>query len=232
MNKNQLPDLPNQGDFHFPTLQALQKLGGEATVSEIEQEVIAALDITEELLAIRYSTTRRSKIRTADRPKIRTAGKSIIRTKLSWARTNLKKIETLENSQRGVWALTEKGVEYLKISESEAAELLNGEIRAYWDYLGFEEILREGLPVCGYSMGMFSSTKLNYEMKRKSAANPELSAEAIRQAADAYWEEKSKIISNWPMVAYVPSDMVRYHQEIGKAESADDLLDVNFPLDR
>lgn len=229
MSKNQLPD---QADFHFPTLQALQKLGGSAAVLEINKAVTQILDLSEDMLAVRYSPSRRSRNRATGELEIRTSGRPIIHTRLSWARTNLKRIEVLENSQRGVWALTEKGVEYLKIPATEAVKLLNGEIQAYWVYLDFEQALREGLRVCGFSMGMYSSTKLHYEIKRKSAANPELSAEAIRQAADAYWEEKSRIISNWPTAAFVPSEMVRYHHEIGEAESAEDLSNVNFPLER
>lgn len=78
----------------WPTIQALKMLGGSATISEINQRVIADEDFSEEQQAI--------KRRPDDHM-------SMIEYRLAWARNGLKLVGALENSKRGVWAVTESG---------------------------------------------------------------------------------------------------------------------------
>ena len=76
-----------------PTLKALHHLGGSASVSEIEDFVIEHLNLTEEQISdIHRGTTTKLNYR------------------LRWARNYLKNYGLLENSERGVWALTPKGL--------------------------------------------------------------------------------------------------------------------------
>lgn len=79
-------------DLFNPTLKALRNLGGSGAVSEIEEQVISILDLTEEAVneIHRESTTK-------------------LTYRLAWARNYLKRYGFLENSSRGVWALTEDG---------------------------------------------------------------------------------------------------------------------------
>ena len=79
-------------DLFNPTLKALKNLGGSGSVTEIEEQVISILNLTEDAIneIHRESTT-----------------KLIYR--LAWARNYLKRYELIENSSRGVWALTESG---------------------------------------------------------------------------------------------------------------------------
>lgn len=79
-------------DLFNPTLQAIKKLGGSGAVNEIEEEVIQILNLSEDAIneIHRESTTK-------------------LTYRLAWARNYLKRYELIENSSRGVWALTETG---------------------------------------------------------------------------------------------------------------------------
>lgn len=79
-------------DLFNPTLKALKKLGGSGSVSEIEEEVAQILNLSEnEINEIhRESTTK-------------------LTYRLAWARNYLKRYGLIENSSRGVWALTDEG---------------------------------------------------------------------------------------------------------------------------
>ena len=85
-------------DLFNPTLQALHSLGGSASVSEIEDSVVELLRLTEEQIGdIHRGTTTKLSYR------------------LRWARNYLKHYGLLENSERGVWALTPKGLKSDKV---------------------------------------------------------------------------------------------------------------------
>jgi restriction system protein len=86
--------IPNQFELMWPTLQALTKLGGSGRIDEIVEAVIAAEGFTEEQQAVRR--------RPGDRM-------SMIEYRLAWARNGLKQIGAVENSSRGVWAITDLG---------------------------------------------------------------------------------------------------------------------------
>ena len=79
-------------DLFNPTLKAIKELGGSASVSEMEEEVAQLLNLAEDAIneIHRESTTK-------------------LTYRLAWARNYLKRYGLLENSSRGVWALTEKG---------------------------------------------------------------------------------------------------------------------------
>lgn len=76
-----------------PTIKVLHLLGGSASVGEIEEQVSKILNLTEdEINDIHRGST------------------SKLTYRLAWARNYLKRYGILENSSRGVWALTEKGL--------------------------------------------------------------------------------------------------------------------------
>lgn len=79
-------------DLFNPVINALKKLGGSGSVSEIEEEVSLILNLTDDAIneIHRESTTK-------------------LNYRLAWARNYLKRYGIVENSSRGVWALTEKG---------------------------------------------------------------------------------------------------------------------------
>lgn len=76
-----------------PTLTALHNLGGSGSVPEIEDEVATVLKLKdEEINEIHRGNTTKFSYR------------------LAWSRNYLKRFGLLENSSRGVWALTEAGL--------------------------------------------------------------------------------------------------------------------------
>src|ERR1035437_472336 len=87
-------DLPNSQELMWPTILALRSLGGTGRIEEIKEEVIRQQEFTEEQLAVRRSNDERL---------------SVIEYRLAWSRNNLKNAGAIENSARGVWALTDSG---------------------------------------------------------------------------------------------------------------------------
>jgi restriction system protein len=77
----------------WPTLQALKLLGDSASIAEIEDKVIEITGLSEEQLQERHG----------DGPQTE------VQYRLAWARTYLKKVDAVTNTNRGVWAITEAG---------------------------------------------------------------------------------------------------------------------------
>jgi restriction system protein len=85
-----MPQVPSHLRLFFPTVQALQALGGSGTTEEILQKVVEIMKLPEEVTAVPHGDT----------------GRSELEYRLAWSRTYLKKNGLLENSSRGVWSLT------------------------------------------------------------------------------------------------------------------------------
>jgi restriction system protein len=77
-----------------PLLQALRQLGGSGSIEEIYAKTVDLLDLPDDVLSQPHDPEKSSETEVGYR--------------LAWARTYLKKFGLLENSNRGVWALTEK----------------------------------------------------------------------------------------------------------------------------
>jgi restriction system protein len=73
-------------------LTALHGLGGSASIEELEQGVAKVLNLSDGDLAVAHDARR-----------------SEFSYRLAWARTHLKRFGLLENSARGIWALTAQG---------------------------------------------------------------------------------------------------------------------------
>lgn len=80
-------------DLFNPTLNALHNLGGSASVAEMEEQIAILLNLTD------------GQINEIHRGNI-----SKLNYRLAWARNYLKHFGLLENSSRGIWALTEDGL--------------------------------------------------------------------------------------------------------------------------
>ena len=87
-------EIPTQFELMWPSVVALRKLGGSARIAELADEVINAEGFTEEQQSI--------KRKPGDHM-------SKIEYRLAWARNGLKLAGFLENSSRGVWAITDAG---------------------------------------------------------------------------------------------------------------------------
>lgn len=96
--------VPSQDELYNPTLKALRDLGGSGSNSEIAEQVISTLDLSEEVAEVSHlgSTTQTE-----------------LEYRLAWARTSLRKAGFISNSGRGVWALTAEGRETDKVDPDE-----------------------------------------------------------------------------------------------------------------
>lgn len=84
--------VPTYDSFFNPVLKAIRSLGGSGTIDEINQKVIENEAIPEDILRVLHGE----------------ANQTEVEYRLAWTRTYLKYFGMLENSSRGVWALTAK----------------------------------------------------------------------------------------------------------------------------
>ncbi len=85
--------VPPYHQMLWPTLQALTQMGGSGTIQEMMERVIDIAGFSEEQQGVLHSNGPRTEIA----------------YRLHWARSYLKKVDALENSRRGVWAITDYG---------------------------------------------------------------------------------------------------------------------------
>lgn len=86
--------VPTREDMMNPLLDALHVLGGSGNINEINEKTIEIMGLPDEVVGINHG------------------GKgyvSEVEYRLAWTRTYLKNYGLLENSKRGVWALTKIG---------------------------------------------------------------------------------------------------------------------------
>lgn len=86
-------DLPGYQEFLRPTLIALDKIGGSASLNEINDAVIELTELPAEALEVEY---------------VSGAG-AVVPDRLSWARSHLKAAGLLASGGRGIWLLTDEG---------------------------------------------------------------------------------------------------------------------------
>ena len=99
--------MPTFDQLMQPILTALAKLGGSGNISEIYNKVVELENFGEEILNVIHRPGRDNRTE--------------IGYLMGWARSYLKKAGYLENSSRGVWALTEKARNSDPIDGSEIA---------------------------------------------------------------------------------------------------------------
>lgn len=98
-------------DILNATLQALHRLDGSGRNQEIHNEAVGILELTDDEIA---------------RP--RKPGQSNpteIAYRLGWARTYLRRYGLIENSSRGVWALTAQGLKAKEVDGKEVQRVVN-----------------------------------------------------------------------------------------------------------
>ena len=92
--------IPKYDDLFNPLLQAVRNLGGSASVAEQEDEVATILKLTD-----------------AEVSEIHRGNRTKLSYRLAWARNYLKRYGVLDNSSRGVWALTSEGQKHQTLSK-------------------------------------------------------------------------------------------------------------------
>jgi restriction system protein len=94
----------------LPTVEALQMLGGSGTTEEIYDKVIQILALSDEVLNVPHGDTSHNEVQ----------------YRLAWSRTYLKKYGLLENSARGVWALTATAINLDNLNPREIVKTVRG----------------------------------------------------------------------------------------------------------
>jgi restriction system protein len=87
--------IPTYDTLMNPTIQAIKLLGGSGTIEEIDNKVADIARLTDEQQEVLHNPDK--------------GGKTEVEYRLAWTRTYLKIYGALENSSRGVWALTAAG---------------------------------------------------------------------------------------------------------------------------
>lgn len=105
--------VPKYDDLFNPLLKAMHKLGGSASVSEQEDEVAAILKLSD-----------------LDVAEIHRGSRTKVSYRLAWARNWLKHYGVLDNSARGIWALTALGQQTQTVDKAAVKKAVNALVRA------------------------------------------------------------------------------------------------------
>jgi restriction system protein len=105
--------VPTYDTFMNPLLQALKELGGSGTIEEIATKTAEIVGLSDEQLEIIHDPKRGSSTE--------------FEYRLAWTRTYLKKYGLLENSSRGVWALTQEGRQVNQVDSNEVKRFVREE---------------------------------------------------------------------------------------------------------
>ncbi len=95
-------EVPKVRELLYPALEAFKALGGSATMNEIHKFIAGSGQYSEEILAVPHN-----------------ARNTKIRYRLAWVGTYLRHLGAIEQSERGVWFITNIG---LSFTENEVQE--------------------------------------------------------------------------------------------------------------
>ncbi len=101
--------VPKFDELFNPLLQALHELGSSASIDEQEQRVSDILSLSQ-----------------ADLERPHKGNRTKFSYNLAWARYYLKRYGLIENSSRGVWALTPAGQKLRKVSKADVKKSVRG----------------------------------------------------------------------------------------------------------
>ncbi|MBX2895162.1 MAG: restriction endonuclease [Cyclobacteriaceae bacterium] len=99
-------NLPSFDQLIIPTVKALIQLGGSGTVEEINSKVYEIAKLPDDILQIPHGEEGTT---------------NEVDYRLAWSRTYLKKFGLLENSSRGIWALSKADIDVDKLDHIEIA---------------------------------------------------------------------------------------------------------------
>ncbi|MCI0529817.1 MAG: restriction endonuclease [Nitrospira sp.] len=106
--------VPTYDTMLNPLLRAVKELGGSGTIEEIENRVADLMSLSSEQLEV---------LQDPNRP-----GRTKFQYRLAWARTYLRRYGVLENSARGVWAVTALGRSKDHIDEKEVVRAVKAQL--------------------------------------------------------------------------------------------------------
>ena len=101
--KSQIPTLE---DLLWPTLKALESIGGSASIQELSSRIATDMALPDEVLDVLHQEGPQTEVD----------------YRAAWARTHLRMIGAIDNTARGVWTITDRGRDVQ--SEEQARELV------------------------------------------------------------------------------------------------------------
>jgi restriction system protein len=101
--------IPKFDELFNPVLEAIKKLGGSASISELDEEVTMNLHLTDEEIAEAHNERMTE-----------------LEYRLGWARSYLKAYGLLNNSERGIWVLTAKGKDVDTVDSRQVTRFFRG----------------------------------------------------------------------------------------------------------
>jgi restriction system protein len=107
--------MPTYDGMMNPLLQTLKNLGGSATIEEMFDEVAHIMNLSDEQLEVLHNPEKGTQTE--------------VEYRLAWTRTYLKKYGLLENSSRGVWALTPEGRAVDSVNPADVVSYVREEYR-------------------------------------------------------------------------------------------------------
>ncbi len=107
--KKSISNIPTYDELIIPTVNALKRLGGSGSVEEINSKVFEIANLPDEVLQISHNEEG-------------TLGE--VEYRLAWSRTYLKKFGLLENSSRGIWALSKSDIDISKLDQNEIVKFV------------------------------------------------------------------------------------------------------------
>jgi restriction system protein len=93
-------ELPSFDELIVPTVKALIELGGSGSIDEINTKVYEIAKLSDEILQVPHGDEGTT---------------NEVDYRLAWSRTYLKKFGLLENSSRGIWALSKADIDVSKL---------------------------------------------------------------------------------------------------------------------
>lgn len=107
--KKQNSNFPTFDALLVPTVKALIELGGSGSVEEINTKVYEIAKLTDDVLLVPHGEEGTT---------------SEVDYRLAWSRTYLKKFGLLENSSRGIWALSKADIDVNKLDHIEIVRIV------------------------------------------------------------------------------------------------------------
>ena len=107
--------VPSYDALMNPLVQSLKALGGSGTVEEITGKVSEIVKLTDEQLEVLHNPA--------------SGGMTELEYRLAWSRTYLKRYGIIENSTRGVWALTSKGTKIDSVDERDVVRTVRAQLK-------------------------------------------------------------------------------------------------------
>lgn len=98
-----------------PVIKALKDLGGSGTIEEINAKASEIAGLSDEQLEVLHDPEK--------------GGQTEVEYRLAWTRTYLKKYGILENSSRGIWALTLKGRQVDRVNPKTVKRWVRSEMK-------------------------------------------------------------------------------------------------------